>query len=565
MKKLLLLCVLLTSASLSAQNRLKIEYEMGSQKNLEAGGVIYVQRSTNVNFKLDFTCDVNKGKNVEKSKITLHVGDEEYDVASTLKMEGDSAHWTFSKDYTMNEVRQYAVSAELLFYNIENENDTINIDTISSNTLKFETLRPVVAAPAFDDYYLFVGKDSKNLNPVIAGGYGSEADWDYAWNNGEKGKTMKVEPGDNSTYILTAINLIDGKEWEKKEIAFKVHTFEMPTLEISYDNSARLQVEEFGGTHYVEAGAYDLILTLEVQDELVPAITGSMTFKSENTSWDSHDFLKGLRITQKYNLERGTSSFYGTAKWLLKQQKRTHVKDDMSFEIEEETVASEEIFSPTLSFNVASAELKKMDYRILVDDPFTIIADYGGGSGDWRFTLDGKEERKDLDFSIERAGAELHTLTVTNYINDVPWFTKPMVLTINAYAEPKVTIEGSVDTVICYPHKPQFIVIPEGGYADGWTYEWYRDDKLINGHSNVQSIEHVYNERDEEVTVLYKAIAKIQFDGKTKEWKSSKSINVHQYATPFVDDNKLPQKTNRLFIGDEYNFKDSIQYGIHLH
>ncbi len=547
--------------------------QFGEQKNLISGGCIYINEKTPVTFTFSIACDTVFAKNVENGKYVLSVtkdGSEPEELVTDMKahiQKEDSTSWELSFPYSMSDAGKYTVSGEAVFYHVQNESDTISIDTISCNSIYLEVLKPVVSATACEAYYVIQG-DNVELEPFVTGGYGTDSDWAFTWKDGESGKKRLVSADKVGVinYELTATNYIGTAVWEEVVIPFEVNICEVPVLDLTYSNKSMLLEKNINGENYVEPGEYVFELSINYdQENLKNTMSGSMYLYDANSSWAGPFIaVSGFKYTGLYKLAKGDNRIYGKASLKLTRTRRIGINENHEFETLTEVVKEMEISSNMLTFqgvdriNVA---LDKNDYHVILNDPMAITADIDGGFGnisDWTFIWDSIEGDKTSVFTSSTIGDAQHTLKAINTINGIEWDSEIVSFIIHTYDTPKISLEGATDTTICYPHKPSLTLHSSGGYRSSWTYEWQKDGVKLDNTTPTLS----YDENDGEKDIEYKVTAKNTYDSGNKEWSETHLITIHQFAQPKVISEKVPQGEKYLFVGDVYNFKDSLQYGV---
>ncbi len=561
-----------------AQASLTLDF--GEQKSLESNSIYYANEGTTVTFDILLTCNDSIAKVIDSSKCILHVNKNDKEIATletphAIKIsEEDSTQWCFSTTYSIATAGDYLVGGEVLFFHINNNNDTTSVDTITLEVQHINALREIAAVPSRDEYFVIVN-ENVILEPIVCGGYGSpqnEGDWKFEWKSGST--TVKPESEGIYSYQLTATNYINGVEWDSKDVSFTVIACKKPELIIGWSN--------INGLHnvgkYIEKGDISVSLVFSSQSNMNHLLDGRFTLyerKDDATLEDvvSKELSSTTNITQTRTLKNGNNIYKGECAYNLTQETRTSatindVTGQLEFATRLDTIKTETIWTDEISLFVLEdisitltkkgVEKDKRRFYARINHDFEVSANitggYGNVSNDWTFEWDSEKGESNKSFKENRIGNKNYRLKATNYIGDDIWFSKDIDFTIEWVGEPAISISQPTDTTICYPNKPNFEVEYTGGYAPGWTLAWQRDGTPISGGTSTIP----YNETDRKVNVTYTVTVTNKDDDGIEWFNEQRSVSVHQYASPQVI--KVPEGERYLFVGDKYNFKDSIQY-----
>ena len=139
-----------------------------------------------------------------------------------------------------------------------------------------------------------------------------------------------------------------------------------------------------------------------------------------------------------------------------------------------------------------------------------------------------------------------YMLVATNTLNGQTIYRKNINYTVNVYSKISADYNSSSDTVISGDKHVDFKLKVAGGYQDGWTYQWYRNDLLLNGYNDSRIVydEVNNNSNGESLQQSYKVVAINSYNGVEFD-RTEKVYNVKIYpkiTSPICSDDMMETK-----------------------
>ncbi len=109
----------------------------------------------------------------------------------------------------------------------------------------------------------------------------------------------------------------------------------------------------------------------------------------------------------------------------------------------------------------------------------------------------------------------VYTLIASNMLNGKVIYTKNINYTVNVYSQINAQYVSGKDSVISGGHQVDFKLKTTGGYNEGWTYQWYRNDVLLSGYTKSSILyDEINNSTNSEcLSHVYKVVAINSYEG----------------------------------------------------
>ena len=489
-KLCLLTCIAMQAANIHAQEKgaaINVAVETKQPTTIENSSTIYMLPGEKpvINITLDEQGTINK---IEKAKINF--ASSANNIAFDLSFTGKTAKHEFTPE---TENVDYTIGVEI-DYSIKLKSSK-GTDSIAARRSVYEhpikihqKTKPEITGRTNVALEHYAGKDLDIEIQTVGGGT-----WAFAWPNGTT---------ENAHYTLATVNdgegindqsfsvdvknyAPDGKTiWFEDTVSFNINTYKSPVAEaidaelkkmINGDNIVLSGVNYSNG----KPGAWEFRWTVNGDNRTIGE-ENTLPVEAENDTNEGRTDTYTLVVTNKLN---------------------NIVEFEKSFNFDVTVFGN-----PSTSLNIDQTQ-----YLIHGDKKDLAVLFEGGDPSEWKFqwTVDeesevlGEEstlaiEAKNDDTDVAESKVT-YKVIATNTLNGEVRHQKSYSFELYTYHKPTINAEGKSSRFFLNGDSGEFLTTKFGGDPEGWKFEWYYGEELLDGNTADNLVYTFLNENENSI------------------------------------------------------------------